>query len=152
MATLTPTIDRTKDVVRENFRRIRLISVAGTLLSNEQQQQRVIELLRTRKRWDLPTPLVMIAVHNDKERASAEDFITGSAGELARYVVKDQKGHNETVGNAIELYRQEFDANADPFTAKRQSLYLTRRGGKGVAKFVSPFLGGQGTTCGEWTR
>lgn len=48
--------------------------------------------------------------------------------------------------------RQQFDLYADPFTAKRQSLYLTRRGGKGEPNFVSPFLGGAGTTCGEWTR
>ena len=62
-----------------------------------------------------------------------------------------QRGHNETVGNAITLYRKEVDPAADAFTAKRGSLFLTRRGGKGAANFVSPFTGGAGTTCGEWT-
>jgi DNA repair photolyase len=94
----------------------------------------------------------MLAVHDDDEADAAGRFQAGPAGDLARFVVKRQAGHNQTVGNAVELFRNEFVKDADPFTAKRQSLYLTNRGGKGKANFVSPFLGGQGTTCGEWTR
>ena len=144
--------DRTQEIVRDNLNRIRLLSVAGPLLCDERQAGRVLRLLCTRKRWGIDQPLVMLAVHNAEEIAAAELFQQGTAKDLARFVVKEQKGHNETVGHAIELFRSEFQEDADPFTAKRQSLYLTRRGGKGTATFVSPFLGGQGTTCGEWTR
>ena len=94
----------------------------------------------------------MLAVHDDAEADAAERFRGGPASCLARFTVKRQDGHNQTVGNAVELFRNEFNEDADPFTAKRQSLYLTNRGGSGKANFVSPFLGGQGTTCGEWTR
>lgn len=148
----TVATDRTREIVRENLRRIRLISVAGALLCNDSQTARVLRLLNTRKQWGIDPPLLMLAVHNDLEATAADKFRRGPASELARFVVKRQKGHNETVGHAIELFRNEFHPDADPFTAKRQSLYLTRRGGKGTATFVSPFLGGQGTTCGEWTR
>ncbi len=144
--------DRTREVVRRNLARIRLISVAGPLLRHHDQSARVLRLLHNRRRWGLDAPLLMLAVHNWDEQRAARDFAAGPARGLARITVVPQKGHNQTVGNAIELFRKEFDPNADPFTAKRQSLYLTRRGGKGTAHFVSPFLGGQGTTCGEWTR
>lgn len=146
------TLDRTRDIVRDNLARIRLVSVAGPLLRNESQAARVLRLLEKRRQWNIGPPLVMFAVHDDEEEAAAARFQRGPAADLARFTLRRQKGHNETVGNAITLFREEFDAKADPFTAKRQSLYLTRRGGKGKPNFVSPFLGGQGTTCGEWTR
>jgi hypothetical protein len=63
-----------------------------------------------------------------------------------------QKGDNETISNAIGLFQRQFDQTADPFTAKKQSLYLTRRGGKGKPNLISSFLDGAGTTCGEWAR
>ena len=94
----------------------------------------------------------MMAVHNEGEESAAEEFKAGPASELARFLTIRQRGHNETVSHAIELFRQQFQPDADPFTVKRQSLFLTRRGGKGKPSFISPFLGGQGTTCGEWTR
>ena len=144
--------DQTRKIVRENLNRIRLITVAGPLLCNESQASRVLRVLQTRKQWGIDLPLVMLAVHDDDEADAAERFQAGPASHLARFIVKRQDGHNQTVGNAVELFRNEFTADADPFTAKRQSLYLTNRGGKGKANFVSPFLGGQGTTCGEWTR
>ena len=56
------------------------------------------------------------------------------------------------MGHAIDMFREQFDPTADPLTAKRQSLYFTRRGGKGKPSFISLFLDGAGTTCGEWTR
>ena len=150
METVAP--DETRKIVRENLNRIRLITVAGPLLCNESQASRVLRVLQTRKQWGIDPPLVMLAVHDDDEADAAERFQACPASHLARFTVKRQDGHNQTVGNAVELFRNEFIANADPFTAKRQSLYLTNRGGAGKANFVSPFLGGQGTTCGEWTR
>ncbi len=144
--------DQTRKIVRENLNRIRLITVAGPLLCNKSQASRVLRVLQTRKQWGIDPPLVMLAVHDDDEADAAERFQAGPAAGLARFIVKRQGGHNQTVGNAVELFRNEFIVDADPFTAKRQSLYLTNRGGTGKAKFVSPFLGGQGTTCGEWTR
>ncbi len=144
--------DQTREIVRRNLARIRLISVAGPILCNERQSDRVLGLLRNRRAWGIDPPLLMQAIHNDAEMAAAQQFQSGPACELARFVCVRQNGHNETVGQAIELFRREFQADADPFTSKRQSLFLTRRGGKGKPSFVSPFLGGQGTTCGEWTR
>lgn len=148
----TVAADKTRAIVRDNLARIRLIAVAGPLLCHENQASRVLRLLQTRKAWGIDPPLVMLAVHDGDEAAAAEAFQAGAAARLARFSVKYQEGHNQTVGNAVELFRNEFLPDADPFTAKRQSLYLTNRGGKGKANFVSPFLGGQGTTCGEWTR
>jgi hypothetical protein len=147
-----PVTDQSASIVRNNMARIKLFTVAGPLLGHTAQANRVIRLLENRRAWGLERPLVMLAVHSNDEKVAAEQFQSGVARDLARYVVVQQKGHNETVGHAIDLFRQQFDSTADPFTAKRQSLYLTRRGGKGKPNFISPFLGGAGTTCGEWTR
>lgn len=147
-----PVTDQSASIVRNNMARIKLFTVAGPLLGHTAQANRVVRLLENRRAWGIERPLVMLAVHNNDEKVAAEQFQSGVAWDLARYVVVQQKGHNETVGHAIDLFRQQFDSTADPFTAKRQSLYLTRRGGKGKPNFISPFLGGAGTTCGEWTR
>jgi DNA repair photolyase len=147
-----PMADRSASVIRKNMSRIKLLTLAGPLLCHAAQTNRAIRLLENRRSWGIERPLVMLTVHSDNETAAAERFQSGSARDLARYVMVRQKGHNETVGNAINLFRRQFDPSASPFTAKRQSLYLTRRGGKGEPNFVSPFLGGAGTTCGEWTR
>lgn len=153
MASATcPVADQSSSIVRQNMARIKLFTVAGPLLCHTAQANRVVRLLENRRSWGLERPLVMLAVHSEDKRAAAERFQTGAARDLARYVIVRQKGHNETIGNAISVFRQQFDSTADPFTAKRQSLYLTRRGGKGKPNFVSPFLDGAGTTCGEWTR
>lgn len=147
-----PIADQSASVVRQNMARIKLLTVAGPLLCHTAQTNRVVRLLENRRTWGIERPLIMLAVHSKDEMAAAKQFQSGIAGDLAQYVIVQQKGHNETVGNAIKLFRQQFDSTADAFTAKRQSLYLTRRGGKGKPNFVSPFLGGAGTTCGEWTR
>jgi hypothetical protein len=153
MASVTCSIaDQSVSVIRNNMARIKLLTVAGPLLYHGAQANRVVRLLENRQSWGIERPLVMLAVHSDNEQSAAEQFQSGSARDLARYIIVRQKGHNETVGNAIDLFRQKFDPAADPFTAKRQSLYLTRRGGKGKPNFISPFIGGAGTTCGEWTR
>ena len=86
--------------------------------------------LKIRRSWGIERLLVVLAVHNDNEEAAAEQFQAEATHDLAPYIIVRQKGHNETVSNAINLFRQQFDPTADPFTAKRQSLYLTRRGGK----------------------
>ena len=147
-----PIADQSASIVRQNMARIKLFTVAGPLLCHPAQAHRIVQLLKNRQSWGLEQPLVMLAVHSEHEQTAAEQFQSGIARDLAQYVIVRQNGHNETVGHAIELFRKAFDPSADPFTAKRQSLYLTRRGGKGKANFVSPFLGGSGTTCGEWTR
>lgn len=153
MATATcPIADQSASVIRKNMARINLLTVAGPLLCHAAQANRVVRLLENRRSWGIEQPLVLLAVHSDNEEAAAEQFQLGAARDLARYIIIRQNGHNETVGHAIELFRQHFAPDADPFTAKRQSLYLTRRGGKGKPNFVSPFIAGAGTTCGEWTR
>ena len=146
-----PFRDKTRDAVRNNMAQIKLITAAGPLLSVPAQTNRVISLLENRHSWGFVPPLVMLAVHNDNEEVAANQFILQD-NKLAEYVVVRQKGHNETVGNAISLFRNSFDPNLDPFMAKRKTLFLTRRGGKGKPHFISPFTGGAGTTCGEWTR
>jgi hypothetical protein len=149
---ICPIVDQSAFVVRTNMARIKLITVAGPLLISAPQANRVVRLLENRRSWGIEPPLVMLAVHNDDEHAAAERFQAEAARDLARSIIVRQKGHNETVGHAIGVFREQFDPTADPFTAKRQSLYLTRRGGKGKPNFISPFIDGAGTTCGEWTR
>jgi DNA repair photolyase len=152
METMNSNNDRTRQIIRDNFARIRLISVAGSILSDERQTRRLLRLLENRREWGIELPLLSLAVHSQEEEDAANAFAEGAGRELARYIIVRQKGHNESVGRAIEVFRKEFDSQADPFTVKRQSLFLTRRGGKGTSKFVSPFDKGQGTTCGTWTR
>jgi hypothetical protein len=128
MASVTrPIADQSAFVIRHNMARIKLLTVAGPLLSHAAQAKRIVRLLKNRGSWGIERPLVMLAVHSDNEQAAAEQFQSGAAGDLARYIIVRQKGHNETVGNAIDLFRQEFDPATDPFTAKRQNLYLTRQ-------------------------
>jgi len=64
----------------------------------------------------------MLAVHGNDEKAAAKQFQSGGARDLAEYVIVQQKGHNETVGNAIKLFRQQFDPAADPFTVTKNLL------------------------------
>jgi hypothetical protein len=149
---ICPIADQSAVVIRKNMAKIKLLTVAGPLLCHAIQANRVVRLLENRRSWGIEQPLVMLAAHNDNEEAAAERFQAEVARDLARCIIVRQKGHNETVSNAIGLFRKQFDPTADPFTAKRQSLCLTRRGGKGKPNFVSPFLDGAGTTCGEWTR
>jgi DNA repair photolyase len=129
-----------------------LVSVAGPIVCDERQSARLLRLLRNRRAWGIEAPLLALAVHSSEEEDAAKAFVEGPGRELGHYVITRQNGHNESVGHAIEVFRGVLDPQADAFTVKRQSLFLTRRGGKGKASFVSPFLGGQGTTCGEWTR
>jgi hypothetical protein len=149
---IRPIADQSAFVIRKNMAKIKLLTVAGPLLCHAAQANRVVQLLENRRSWGIERPLVMLVVHSDNEQVAAEQFQVGTAGDLGRFIIIRQKGHNETVSNAIDLFRQQIDPTADPFTAKRQSLYLTRRGGKGKPNFISPFLDGAGTTCGEWTR
>src|SRR5688500_14390117 len=120
-----PIADQSASVVRQNMARIKLLTVAGPLLCHTAQTNRVVRLLENRRAWGIERPLVMLAVHNKDEMAAAKRFQSDVAGDLAQYVIVRQKGHNETIGNAIKLFRQQFDSTADAFTAKRQSLYLT---------------------------
>ena len=65
----------------------------------------------------------MIAVHDDDEATAAEQFQSGSAANLARFMIKRQKGHNETVGHAIELFRIEFIS--EPIRSPRRDRAFT---------------------------
>jgi hypothetical protein len=91
-------------------------------------------------------------VHRDVEQRMLERFLREPAAELARFVSVRQADHSELVGNALKVFRDQIDPTPDDFSIKRQTLFLTRRGGKGVPQFVSPFTGGAGTTCGKWTH
>jgi hypothetical protein len=102
--------------------KIKLLTVAGPLLCHPAQTNRVVRLLEDRQAWSIERPLVMLAVHGNDEKAAAKQFQSGVACDLAEYVIVHQKGHNETVGNAIKLFRQQFDSTADPFTAKKNRL------------------------------
>ena len=143
--------DRTSAIVSDNLKRIRLLAIAGTLLKSPSQRDRVLGLLENRQRWGLTPPFLMLAVHDDEEAEAATRFAADYGNMADEICIVRQNGHNETVGNAIQLFRQHMGAN-DVFAIKRQCLFLTRRGGKGKPVFISPFLGGAGTTCGEWTR
>src|SRR5689334_7123521 len=98
--------DCSTEVVRQNLGRIKLISVAGPLLCDDRQRSRVLRLLENRRNWGIPNPLIMLAVHNEREECAANEFTSGPASELAQFATKRQRGHNESVGQAIELFRQ----------------------------------------------
>src|SRR5437016_5520610 len=138
--------DRSRDIVRQNLARVRVVVVAGPLLASEPQRARVERLLRNRRAWGRDLPILLIATHSDAEEEIGRSFAEGAVSRVARVAVRRQAGHNESMGNAIALFQEQIDSTADVFVAKRHILSLTRRGGKGKAQFVSPFLGGQGTT------
>ena len=52
--------DRTREIVGRNLARIKLISVAGPLLRNHEQAERVLRLLRNRRDWGIEAPLLML--------------------------------------------------------------------------------------------
>lgn len=143
--------DETARVVRENLARIRLISVAGPLLINPNACARVRRLLDNRRAWGLAPPLVMLAAGGEEEVAAAKAFRNSIPSNLVCCEIVPKNGSKQAVGLAMELFRRELDPSADRFAIKRQCVFLTRRGGKGAPEFVSPFMGGQGTTCGAWT-
>ncbi len=143
--------DHTRDIVRGNLARIKLITVAGTALLHDHQADRALRVIWKRCEYGTEPPLVMIAVHNGAEANAAKAFAGRLPNGPSQCHMVRQDGHNETVGNAIRLYRERFDPHAEPSTAKRFILCLKRRGGKGKPTFISQFTGGQGTTCGEWT-
>ena len=98
MASATcPIVDRSTSVIRQNMARIKLFTVAGPLLCHAAQANRVVRLLENRRSWGIERPLVMLAVHNNDEKVGAERFQSGVACDLARYVIVQQKGHNEIV-------------------------------------------------------
>ncbi len=101
-----PVVDQSASIIRQNMAKIKLLTVAGPLLCHPEQTHRIVRLLANRHSWGIERPLVMLAVHSDDEKAAAERFQSGAARDLARYVIVRQKGHNETVGHAIDLFRQ----------------------------------------------
>ena len=88
--------DQSASVICQNMAKIKLLIVAGPLLCHPAQAHRVVQLLENRFSWSIERPSVMLAVHSDDEQAAAEQFKSGTARDLARYVIVRQKGHNET--------------------------------------------------------
>ena len=146
------TSDQTTTIVRDNLARIRLLAVAGPAFLDERQVDRLAAVLRNFQRFGLRAPVVVAGVHNDAETAAAEDRLRQLAPLIATWRIARQTGHTEMIGTGLQVYRELIDPEADRFTAKRHMLVLARRGGQGQPQFVSPFTGGAGTTCGEWTR
>src|ERR1700677_2976137 len=146
-------MNRSRQIVKDNLARIKLIGVAGSVFCDSKQKPRLLSFLYCRPTANIDVPLLMVAVHRDVEESMLETYLSvNSLNNLAHVRVVRQLDHNETVGNALKLYRSEIDANVDDFTAKRHCLFLSRRGGKGRPNFISPFTGGGGTTCGTWTH
>lgn len=139
-----------------NLARIQLIVVAATNLLEPQSQQRHFRLLLNRAKVNpAELPQLLLAAHSDEEAQAAHTFKL-ALSHLAEPVTGEvrvirQKGHNETVGHALSWLGELFP-DASLFERKRQMLYLSRRGGKGKPQFISPFTGGEGTTCATWTR
>src|SRR5438093_10797154 len=109
--------DQSASIIHQNMAKIKLLTVAGPLLCHPAQAHRVVQLLENRLSRGIERPLVMLAAHSDDEQAAAEQFKSGAAHDLAHYIMVRQKGHNETVGNAIDLFRPQFDPAADPIPA-----------------------------------
>src|SRR5438552_13072489 len=78
--------DQSASIIRQNMAKIKLLTVAGPLLCHPAQAHRVVQLLENRLSWGIERPLVMLAVHSDDEQAAAEQFESGAARDLARYI------------------------------------------------------------------
>ena len=55
--------DQSASIIRQNMAKIKLLTVAGPLLCNPAQEQRIVRLLENRRSWGIERPLVMLAVH-----------------------------------------------------------------------------------------
>ena len=60
------------------------------------------------------------------------------------------QNRTEAATQALELHRRYFPGLTD-HERKQRVLLLGRRGGGGKPRFIAPFVGGAGTTCGVWT-
>jgi hypothetical protein len=110
--------DQSASGIRKNMATIKLLTVAGPPLCHAAQADRVVRLFENRRSWGTEQPLVMLAVHNDNEKAAAKQFRAEATRDLC-YTSLSEKGHNETVSSAIDLFRRQSVPTADPFTAKR---------------------------------
>ncbi len=142
--------ERTRLISHQCLSRIRMIVVDVMLLLHPASKERVMRLLRNCRRWGLKPPLVALEAHNDMETTAAEEFARTAADYTTFKIFRTERHHD--VGKALELFGEEITAQDSYFEAKRQILFLTRRGGQGEPVFVSAFTGGGGTTCGVWTR
>ncbi len=142
--------NRTDHIAQQNLGRIRMVVVDATLLRRPEPKERVMRLLRNHERWHLDPPLVVLETHDTRETAVAEEF-TRTAKTYATFKIIQADRHRD-IGEALDLFRDEIAPRDNAFEAKRQILFLTRRGGKGKPTFVNAFTGGGGTTCGAWTR
>lgn len=149
---LRPKQDDTNQIVRENLSRIGLLAVAGTIFLDDRQVFRLTSILMNYDRFGIPRPFVIVGAHSNKERAAAEDTLRGLGIESQQIRIIDQVKHNELVGNALTIFAELLDSNAERFAAKRHILVLARRGGQGEPTFIEPFTGGAGTTCAAWTK
>ncbi|MGO9112960.1 MAG: DNA methyltransferase [Thermoguttaceae bacterium] len=129
---------------------VRLISVDGSLLLGPGPHSRILRLLNNYRRWNLPKPLMMLAVHDKAEEGAAADF-QANADNLGTFHVVPQERHNERRSNAADLYWQYVDPAAKDYRLNRGILHLARRGGTGQPTFIDKFTEGMGTTCAAWT-
>lgn len=145
-----PALDSTSKQSLMNLARLKLIAVAGPLFLQKVARNRILRLLKNYMKTHNDPPLV-VPMGNAAEIAAAQQFAL-EAGPLGRFLPVYQENMNSLVGTALKMFREEFGDPGDDFQVKRQMLVLTRRGGRGKPEFVSPFLGGAGTTCGVWTK
>lgn len=131
-----PVADQSASIVRKNMARIKLLTVAGPLLCHTTQAHRVVRPLEHRRSWGIECLLVMLAVYNNDESIAAKQLQSGATRDLARYIIVQQKGHNETVGNAIDLFRQRFDSTAVPNGSVSTSHVVVAKGSRTLSRKV----------------
>lgn len=142
--------DPTAEIVRGNLDRIRFVAVDGRLVRSQAPALRVVRLLLNYRRWGLKPPQVMLEVHNPGEAKAADVFRRQCEGLVHFEIV--QAARHRGIGQTLQRVQGQIAPGCSLFDAKRQTLFLTRRGGQGRPNFVSAFTGGTRTTCGEWMR
>ena len=123
-------------VCLRNLMRVKLIVSEGKLLTDPESRKRVVRLLRNRSQIDRDNKKVVLLVltTNEAEAEAAKAFVDGAACDLAECHVRKSASYAETVAASIRYYAELVDSVADNYSAKRSTLILRRKGGKGKAK------------------
>ena len=132
--------DQSASIIRQNMAKIKLFTVASSLLCHPARAHRVVQLLENRRSWGIERPVVMLAVHSDDDQAAAEQFKSGAAHDLAHYIIVRQKGHNETVGNAIICFVR---SSTQPLTRSlpKDRVFTSHGAGYGEVELRQPVFG-----------
>lgn len=142
--------DEQPAVMLERLEQVDVIALDAAV-SADLMGARARRLLANRQRMAPHSlPRLLITSHNDIERQLAHRAAKQLQAFVESVTILDERGRNETAVNALALHRQYWPDMPEQ-ERKLRILLLGRRGGSGKPRFIVPFVGGAGTTCGAWT-